>query len=55
MLAHWDALAERHLERPDEVSGNLKVVAPVALGQLRPSFQRGISRNGCLRFSKRWM
>ncbi|MEO0770547.1 MAG: LysR family transcriptional regulator [Cyanobacteria bacterium J06649_4] len=34
LLEEWEALEEKHLEVEGELSGKLKVVAPVALGQL---------------------
>ncbi len=35
MLDSWEALEEKHLTGEREVSGTLKVVAPIALGQLQ--------------------
>ncbi len=34
MLEGWDALVERHGRGPDDIKGRLKIVAPIALGQL---------------------
>ncbi|MEL6162002.1 MAG: LysR family transcriptional regulator [Cyanobacteria bacterium J06627_32] len=35
LLDEWEALEEKHLEAKDVMRGHLKVVAPVALGQLQ--------------------
>ena len=34
LLDEWEALEEKHLDAEDTMRGKLKVVAPVALGQL---------------------
>lgn len=35
MLGDWEALEERHIQGDQEIAGSLKIVAPVALGQMQ--------------------